>query len=88
METLTVKVNGAGAVGINFSDHAVHLIGRYLIIEGGQDLSERARRDITVPLFVVEPERLLQLLLQRLVVLLLEVGRHPVERLEIQFTAA
>lgn len=80
---LTVEVNRAGPVGVNLSDHAVHLIGCYLIIQGGENFPERARWNVAVALLVVKPEGLFQLLLQGLVVLLLEVTSHPVERVEI-----
>lgn len=82
-EMLTVKVDGSGSVCINFSDHSVHLIGRYLVVESSEDLPERAGWNVPVPLLVVKPESLFQLLLQGLVVLLLEVAGNPIERVEI-----
>lgn len=84
---LTVEVDGSRAVGVDLSDDAVEVVGTELVVEGREDLPQRRRGDVAVALAVVQPEGLLELLLHRLRVLLLqEVGGDPAEGVEVHLS--
>jgi len=80
-----VEVNGAGSIGVDFFDHNIELLIRELIVEFPQDFSQTRGGDVSISFFVVEPEGLSQLLLQRFRVLLDdELGCQRYEFVELQ----
>ena len=70
VHALTVKVEGAGAVLVDLLDDVQEVVLGELVVQLPEDLLERVGGDVSVVLLVVDPEGLLQLLLQRLLVLL------------------
>jgi hypothetical protein len=82
---LTIKIDGSRAISVDFLDHHVQLLVRELVVQLPQDLAKTSGGDVSVALLVVQPERLLQLLLHGLVVLLhYELSRERDELLELQ----
>lgn len=55
IETLfTIKVNGPGAVSVNFSDDAVEVGAAEFVIKGSQDLLEGRGGDVAVTFTIVQ----------------------------------
>lgn len=82
---LTIKVHGAGAVGIDLLDHAIELSVSQLVVQLTQDLLQAGSGDVSVSLLVVQAESLTQLLLHGLGILLNdELGSQLNELVELQ----
>lgn len=84
---LTIKVHGAGAVGIDLLDHDVQLLVGQLVVQLAQDLAQAGGGNVAIALLVVQAESFTQLLLHGLIVLLHnEFGSQLDELLELQAT--
>lgn len=53
---LTIKVNGSGAVSVNFSDDAIKVRAAELVVKGSKDLFEGGSGDVAVAFTVVQSE--------------------------------
>lgn len=84
LPSLTIKINRSRAVGINFIDHHVQILVGQLVIQLSQDLAQAGGWDEAVAFLVVQTERLSELLLQGLLILLNdELGRERDELTEL-----
>lgn len=65
---ITIEINCAWTICINFGDNAVQIVTAQFIIQCAQDLFQCACRDVTIPLSIVQPESFFELLLHGLTV--------------------
>merc|ERR1711992_486355 len=65
-----IKIEGSGAIFVDLLDDVVDVVLGQLVVQLTQDLLQGVCRDETHAILVVDPERLFQLLLQSLLVLL------------------
>ena len=90
METsITIEINGSRSVGVDFRDDAIQISIVQFVVQGGQNLLQRARRYVTVALAIVKSKGFLQFLLHGLGILLLqEVSSDVAESIKVDFACA
>lgn len=87
VRALTIKINGARAVGIDFLNHDVELLFGQLVVQFLEDLLQAGGGNVAIALLVVQTESLAQLLLHGLIILLHdELSSQLDELLELQAT--